>query len=77
MTRYFFHLTGDVLSEDRVGEEFPTPEAAAAAGREVARDIAQNRSESEMHDWKLCVTDDSGAEIAVIAIADGQTATRS
>jgi hypothetical protein len=73
MTRYFFQLTAMVYSEDDEGQEFSTPQAAVAEAHEVARELAHNRSESEMHGWKLRVTDDTGAEIAVITFSDAPT----
>jgi hypothetical protein len=71
MARYFFHLTGTVAAEDEEGQEFPTPEAAAAEARQVAQELAHNRSASEARGWKLRVTDETGAEIAVLTIEDG------
>ena len=70
MARYFFHLTGAVATEDDEGQEFPTPEAAAAEARHVAQELAHNRPESETRGWKLRVTDETGAEIVVVAVSD-------
>jgi hypothetical protein len=71
MALYFFHLSSDVASEDRVGEEFPSTEAAVAEAHKIVRELAQNQTESETVGWKLRVTDDSGADVAVLSIADG------
>jgi hypothetical protein len=71
MNRYFFHLTGQYVCEDREGEEFPTPEAAIAEAQQVAEELSQNRAESETRGWTLRVTDTGGAEIAVVTVSDG------
>ena len=47
MARYFFHLTGLYPVNDTEGEQFPNPEAAADAAREVAQDLARNRAPRE------------------------------
>jgi hypothetical protein len=74
MTRYFFDLSGKFASKDTEGEEFPSAEAAAAEAREVAREFSHNRSEADMHGWRLRVTDETGAEIAVVAFSDSPPA---
>jgi Domain of unknown function (DUF6894) len=73
MVRYFFHLNAMTDSEEDEGQEFSTPDAAVAEAHEVARELAHNRSESEMRGWKLRVTDGTGAEVAIITFADGPT----
>ena len=70
MTRYFFDLNGKFVSKDIEGQEFPSAEAAVAEAHAVVRDLAHNRSASEMHGWTLRVTDDTGAEIAVVPFPD-------
>jgi Domain of unknown function (DUF6894) len=69
MARYFFHFSGTRPVEDDEGEEFPTREAAIAAGSEVARDLGAHRHPSETIGWVLRVTDETGAEIASFPIS--------
>jgi hypothetical protein len=69
MTRYFFHhLTSTLATADDEGEEFATPEAAIAEAHKVTRELAHNRSAAETRGWTLRVTDDTGAEIAVLSV---------
>jgi hypothetical protein len=70
MGRYFFHVTGAFASEDEEGQEFPTPEAAAAEARKVALELAHNRSEIEARGLQLRVVDDTGTEVAVVTVGD-------
>ena len=74
MTRYFFDLNGKFAAKDTEGQEFPSAEAAIAEAYEAVRELAHNRSESEMRGWTLRVTDDTGAEIAVVAFSDSPLA---
>jgi hypothetical protein len=69
MRRYFFHLAGTFTSEDEEGQEFPGPEAAAAEARKVVLELAQNRSEAKARGWNVRVVDDTGSEVAVLAVA--------
>jgi|1186.fasta_scaffold574062_1 sensor histidine kinase regulating citrate/malate metabolism len=72
MPRYFFHhLTTTLAATDDEGEEFATPEAAVAEARKIAQELAQNRSAAETRGWTLRVTDDTGAEIAVLTAENG------
>ena len=72
MARYFFHhLTSTCASEDDEGEEFATSEAAVAEAHRITRELAHNRSASETRGWKLRVTDETGAEIAVLTVQNG------
>jgi hypothetical protein len=72
MTRYFFHhITNTLAAADEEGEEFATPEAAVAEARKIAQELAHNRSAAETRGWKLRVTDDTGAEIAVLTVENG------
>lgn len=72
MTRYFFHhLTSTLAADDDEGEEFATPQAAVAEAHQITRELAHNRSASETRGWKLRVTDETGAEIAVLTIENG------
>ena len=64
MARFFFHLTGDKCRWDAIGEEFTTPEAAAAEGRRLADELSQKRLPCETLRGTLYVTDDEGYGVA-------------
>jgi hypothetical protein len=71
MARYYFHLVGESTWQVCEPEEFPTDEAAAAYGRQVAHDMAANRRPSETRrSGVLRVTDQHGVEILALKLSE-------
>ena len=71
MARYYFHLIGASTWQVSDAEEFPDDEAAAADGRQVARDMAANRRPSELgRRGILRVTDQDGVEILALQLSE-------
>ena len=71
MARYYFHLVGESTWQVCEPEDFPTDEAAAAHGRQVAHDMAANRRPSETRrSGVLRVTDQQGVEILALKLSE-------
>jgi hypothetical protein len=71
MARYYFQLVGASTWQVSDPEEFPDDEAAAAEGRQVARDMAANRLPSELLGSEvLRVTDQEGVEILALKLSE-------
>jgi hypothetical protein len=63
MSRYFFHLIGDIQLRDVEGEEHASVEDAVAHARRVARELASNDFSSEYAKSSIVVADSQGREI--------------
>jgi catechol-2,3-dioxygenase len=71
MARYYFHHIGASTWQVCEPEDFPTEEAAAAYGRQVAHDMAANRRPSEIRrSGVLRVTDQHGVEILALKLSE-------
>ena len=72
MARYYFHLTTARTWQVSDPEDFPDDQAAAAEGRQVARDMAANRCPSESFgpSGMLRVTDQEGVEILAVKLSE-------
>ncbi len=70
MAQYYFHLIGASTWQVSDPEDFPDDEAAAADGRQVARDMAANRRPSEVNSELLRVTDQEGVEILALQLSE-------
>jgi hypothetical protein len=70
MPRFYFQLVGDLPVEDDEGEEFPTREAAVEEARKVVLDFIHNYELGDLRRRTLRVTDETGAEVATLAITE-------
>ena len=68
MARYYFHLIAASTWQVADPEDFRDDLAAAAEGRQVARDMAANRSAGSSE--VLWVTDQNGVEILAVKLSD-------
>jgi hypothetical protein len=69
MAKYFFPIKGDSLSiDDGHGQAFPTPAEATAHATIIAVQLAQDGGVYK--GCVVCVIDESGKEMARIAIGD-------
>ena len=66
MARYYFHLIAASTWQVSGPEDFRDDFAAAAEGRQVARDMIANRCPSAGSSEVLRVTDQDGVEILAI-----------
>jgi hypothetical protein len=70
LMHYRFNVIGDnrVFLDD-AGESFPSAAAATSEAAKIARDLA---SEGDAYrGYEITVVDDTGAEVARVAVADG------
>jgi hypothetical protein len=71
MARYYFHLITASTWQVSDEEHYPDDEAAAADGRQVARDMAANRRWGELgRTGILRVTDQDGVEILAVRLCE-------
>jgi Domain of unknown function (DUF6894) len=69
MMRYFFAIRGlNLTFEDNSGENFPTARDATVHAAAVAGELAEERYGRTYEDCAICVLDESGAEVARVAI---------
>jgi len=67
--RYFFPIRGENLTfEDKSGQSFPTARDATVHAAAVAGELAEEGYGRGYEDCTVCVLDETGAEVARVAI---------